>query len=83
MFDHWNYFLNVVVQTDIFIDYKRTRQQLTRFQIKHINLKRRTLRYKLITHKEHQAQLKLKHNSRHDSIRVIENQDNLQVKKPI
>lgn len=58
MTEHWTYFLDVINKPDIFFDPKRTRQQLSPFLIKHTNLKRRTLKYKLITNKEHAEDLK-------------------------
>lgn len=58
MTDHWRYFFDVVNKPDIFVDYKRCRSLLTPFGIKHINLKRRTQKYKLITSKEHTEELK-------------------------
>ena len=53
MIDHWILFLTVVNKKDIFIDPKRCRVQLNPYQIRHINLKRRTNKYKLLTQMEY------------------------------
>lgn len=63
MNDHWMYFLEVINKSDIFYDPKRGRAQLTPYQIKHTNMKRRTQKYKLITSKEHAEDLKKKRKS--------------------
>ena len=64
MIDHWILFLTVVNKKDIFIDPKRCRVQLNPYQIRHINLKRRTNKYKLLTQMEYSEQVKQQVNSK-------------------
>ena len=64
MIDHWTLFLTVVNKKDIFIDPKRCRVQLNPYQIRHINLKRRTNKYKLLTQLEYSEQVKHQVNSK-------------------
>lgn len=70
MTNHWQYFFDVIVKPDIFINFKRCRSQLTPFSIKHINLKRKTQKFKLITSKEHAEELKKQRGSK---INALEN----------
>jgi len=51
--DHLHYFFQVILEANICADYERVRLLLTPFQINHINIKRKTQNFKLITKEEH------------------------------
>lgn len=56
--DHMKFFFDVIIGQNVCTDYERVRLLLTPFQINHINIKRKTQKYKLVTQKEHQIELR-------------------------
>jgi hypothetical protein len=54
IFDHMRFFFDVIIGQNVSTDFERIRLLLTPFQINHINIKRKTQKYKLITIREHQ-----------------------------
>lgn len=53
IFNHINYFFEVILQQNVTQDFDRIRVLLTPFSINHINLKRKTFKYILFNKREH------------------------------
>jgi hypothetical protein len=54
VFDHINFFLQVILQENSIHDLERLRVQLTPYQLNHINLKKKTSRFKTVSKKEYE-----------------------------
>lgn len=53
MFTNWMFFLDVVSKQNILDNPRKTRHDLSPYQIRHINIKSKTQNLKLITDKEY------------------------------
>ena len=52
-----NFFFDIIIGNNIVDDFERVRLMLTPFQINHINIKRKTQKFKLVTQIEHLQEL--------------------------
>jgi len=71
IFDHIDFFFTVILQENVLTDPERLRAMLSPYNINHINLKRRTKKYLIITRKEQIVQIK-KAQTRRRSVMVTQ-----------